>query len=294
MPIRNRNTVFVLMMLMTGAHVLMKVLACGLLLRINQNWFIIYMSGDMTIFFVFKMLRDDLRYWLLLDGSLSWIVTFLSRVLIKTITDVTLIAQFRHPFELGGMYWSFNVALNQLFCFVSVYLYGKYYHASETMMQSLWMLVSFLFVFSMLNFLGFLQLINRKYIRTFFDTQTSKSFAVSNFHEAETDSTRFEIFGHHRSYYRRIEGELKQWLIKDWKRWMDDKPDWFDAAAVSSVPVDILPDSIVRSVSLKGLEGRRKSIDKMKAKEKSEKSKKEKEKTKKEKGRGGGTVMPSG
>ena len=243
MPDKNRNLVFLLMMLMTGAHVLMKVLACSLMLRLNQTMFVLYMGGDMYLYFCYKMLRDDFRYWLKIDSQiLSWIVSVLQRFLIKSVTDVTLIAQFRHPFELGGVYWAVNVVLNQLFCFTSVYLYVKYSEdANETIVQGLSILVSFLFVFSMLNFLGFLSLIDSKYRRTFFDTQTGKSFAVSNFHEAETDSTKFEIFGHHRSYYHKIEGELKVWLVSDWQVWMDDKPDWFEAAAVASVPSDLLP-----------------------------------------------------
>ena len=45
--------------------------------------------------------------------------------MIKTIVDLTLLVHMRHQFQLGGLYWSGNMVLNQAFCFVAVVLYKK-------------------------------------------------------------------------------------------------------------------------------------------------------------------------
>ena len=79
------------------------------------------------------------------------IVTFVERVLCKIVVDFTLIVQFRHQFEFGGAYWSFNVFSNQVFCFISVYLYAKYSDTNNgEVVEVLWKLVTGLFIFSML------------------------------------------------------------------------------------------------------------------------------------------------
>jgi hypothetical protein len=117
--------VFTLMTLMTTAHVLMKALACSVMLRLSAMWFWMYLGADTGIYLLYKFVRGDLRYQLNLRGLLGWTVTFITRIVIKIIVDFTLIVHFRHSFELGGAYWSFNVFCNQAFCFISVLLYSK-------------------------------------------------------------------------------------------------------------------------------------------------------------------------
>jgi hypothetical protein len=206
------------------------------------------------------------------------IASVLIRSIIKTIVDLALIVHYRHPYDLGGMYWSGNVVLNQLFCFASVYLYKKHlndvisdnmnyrdgtekdikvsprcnpadfdsynvnYVCEESELEaSLWNVVFCLFALSMLSFNGFLLSIKREYWVTFFDTRTGPQFAADTYHEVETDCSRFEIFGHHPSYYDNIAEELMEWLADSWDRWEEEKPGWFTAAAMSRIPEDMLP-----------------------------------------------------
>jgi len=272
-PDTNRLQVMILMVIMTASHVFMKVLAYSLILNLSIIWFMIYYVGDMNLYFFFKMLRGDFRYRLRLEGLFSWIVTVLIRTVIKCIVDFTLIVQFRHPFELGGMYWSGNIVLNQLFCFASVCLYKKhlndvisdnmnyrdgsekdvkvsprcnhadfdsynvdYVCAESGLEASLWNVVICLFVLSMLSFGGFLFSINREYWVTFLDMRTVKQIAVDNYKAAETDVMRFNIFTIHESIYSSISEELNKWLNDNWDRWEEEKPDWFTAAIISKFP----------------------------------------------------------
>ena len=110
----NRVLVFVVMMLMTGCHVLMKVLACSLMLRISQTWFILYTTLDMMLFFCYKIVLGEVRYMIRLEGLLSWLVSIMCRIAAKTVVDFTLIIRYRHPFEMGGGGWSANIILNQV------------------------------------------------------------------------------------------------------------------------------------------------------------------------------------
>jgi len=79
----------------------------------------------MGFYYFFKSVRGELRYWIRMDGIAGWIGAIAARLVQKVIVDFTLIVQYRHPFEAGGLYWSVNIVLNQIFCVASVYLYKK-------------------------------------------------------------------------------------------------------------------------------------------------------------------------
>ena len=270
-PDKNRMMVFILMNMMTTGHVLMKVLACSLMLRLSAIWFWIYLSVDTGLYLLYKLVRGDLRYWLTLRGAISWIATFITRIVSKIIVDFTLLVHFRHSFELGGIYWSLNVCSNQVFCFISVLLYSEYSDASEDVVDFLWRLVGGLFFFSMLNFSLFLCFINKEYRGTFFSKTSGKEFLCELWRDAATDKEKFYIFGKHKSYYFSINEDVKRWLDENWERWEEERPEWFTAKLISKVPADLLPESALASMG--GVKGRRKSIDAMKKEEEEEKLK---------------------
>ena len=152
-----------------------------------------------------------------------------------------------------------------------MYLYKKHSdEGREEVVEILWKMVGGLVIFSMLNFYLFLKLINKKYLNTFYPLITGKNYAVLTYHEAESDGSKFEIFGHHPSYYSSINEELMKWLNENWSKWVETRPDWFTADAIASVPADMLPVSVLQEMG--GVKGRRESIEKMK-KEKAEKLK---------------------
>ena len=73
---------------------------------------------------------------------------------------------------------------------------------------------------------------------------------------------KFNIFVKHPDYYASINEELMKWLNDNWSKWEETSPEWFTAEAISKVPADMLPVSVLASMG--GLKGRRKSIDEMK------------------------------
>jgi len=298
-PDNGRLLIMILMVIMSASHVLLKVIACSLILRLSSLWFIIYMSTDQSMFFLYKLLRGDLRYWLNLPNILSWVVSFVLRGVVKTITDFTLLVQFRHPSELGGMYWSLNIVANQMFCFISVYLYRKYStvnmdstisstapsfvpagdvetldgiesHATTPSALPLLELVFGLFFLSMFSFGIFLSRINKEYLVTFFDTRTGSQFLCHTWRDAISDEQRFNVFSKHRSLYKSINKELKDWLSENWDRWEEENEEWFTAKMIGKIPDELLPEKFTSKLGV-GAKGRRKSIvAMMKAEEKEE------------------------
>ena len=292
-PDSGRLFVMFLMISMSASHVLLKVIGCSLMLRMNQTWFIIYMASDQSMYFLYKLLRGDWRYGLRLPGMVSWIVSMFVRVMIKTIVDFTLIIHYRHPFDLGGIYWSTNIVLNQAFCFVSVYLYRKY-SAEMTKTNStdtsatdngtldgidssqvttpptlpLVELVIGLFVLSMLSFGFFLSRINKEYLVTFYDPRTASQFLCDNWRNGISDKERFYVFSKHPSLYESINKELKDWLSENWSKWEEEREDWFTAKVIGKIPSELLPEKFSCKLGV-DVKGRRKSIDAMiKAEEK--------------------------
>ena len=225
----------------------MKVLACSLTLRISRACFSMYLAVDMSIYFCYKIARGEMLYWMNVKGIIGWIVSILLRFATKTITDFTLIIQFRHSFELGGAYWSANVAINQAFCFLSVYLYHTYSdEASDEVVELLWKVVGGLFVFSMLNFGIFLLSINSGFVNTFFSSESGQQFCCNYFLEGATEEVKFAVFYHCRTYYAAIEEKLKPRLDENWDRWCEEGPDWFIPKRIKMIPSDLLPAKVLR------------------------------------------------
>jgi len=227
----------------------------------------------MLIYIVFKSVRRDYRHWLRINGPLGLFASLLMRLVVKFVNDFTLNPQFRHQMDLGGAYWTFNMIAHQLFCFVSVYLLQEYgENVDEARVNALWIIVSTLFVITNVNFGWFLMLINKKYLITFFDTRTGKQFLCDVFRNAKTDMEKFYVFNKHKSYYKSVNKEIKEWLtVENWKRWVDndgvkDNESWFNAKSISRIPEELLPPAVLAEMG--GAKGRRASIDAMKEEEK--------------------------
>ena len=98
---RRRNVVFVSMLLFSACHVAVRMLGVALLASVDPFIVVAMLGGDMLLYFVFKVLRGDLRYSLKLKGFLSWSSSVLLRLFVKIMVDFGALVHFRHPQELG-------------------------------------------------------------------------------------------------------------------------------------------------------------------------------------------------
>ncbi len=81
------------------------------LLAATRGWLAaVYLVGDFLVLVAYKAVRRDVLYWMPKFGVP---ISLLIRLLAKVFTDSTSCVQFRHPFELGGLYYCLNVFLGQ-------------------------------------------------------------------------------------------------------------------------------------------------------------------------------------
>ena len=93
----------------------------------------------------------------------------------------------------------------------------------------------------MVSFVLFLSRINKEYLVTFFDNRTGSQFLCDNWRNGRSDKERFYVFGKHKSLYKSINKELKDWLNKNWEKWEEEKEDWFITKMICKIPIELLP-----------------------------------------------------
>jgi hypothetical protein len=81
------------------------------LLAATRGWLAaVYLVGDFLVMVGYKAVRRDVLYWLPNSGvPFSLLYRFMSKV----FADSTSCVHFRHPLELGGLYYCLNVFLGQ-------------------------------------------------------------------------------------------------------------------------------------------------------------------------------------
>ncbi len=99
---RGRIVVAVSMFLFIASHVMVRMIGVTVLAIIGPLSVLAVVGGDLLCFFCYKILRNDLRYWLKLDGAFSWFVSCIVRLISKVMLDSTAFVQLRHPLEIGA------------------------------------------------------------------------------------------------------------------------------------------------------------------------------------------------
>ena len=88
----------------------------------------------------------------------------------------------------------------------------------------------------------FFMSIDKKYLGTFFSTLRAKDLSMKRFLNSELDEVKADaVFRNNRCYWKEIEDEVEQWARDNWKRWMEENPDWLDENMKSSIPTEMIP-----------------------------------------------------
>ena len=173
-------------------------LGAAMLLLVKKRYFVAVMAGDMVLNLLQKVARGDFHYWMwrtfpslgALDcacgrlwgvGAPHWnpingAPGLLVRVMAKTVTDFTGVIQFRHPYEVGGLYWTVSMFLVLLASFASVWIYTKNDRDKEIEEGTAWALVGYLGGGWLTTFGSLLLLMKKKYRGTFFTTDREATF----------------------------------------------------------------------------------------------------------------------
>ena len=236
-----RTAIFGAMVLNSTLLLLVRSLSAAMLMLVKKRYFVVYMAGDMGAYLVQKVLRGDFYCWLPIDGAIGLFASLLLRVVAKTITDFTGLIHFRHPYDLGGVYWTCNVFLALLASFASVWIYFEH-GGSEVAKREAWTMVGCMGGAWLTAFGLFLLLMKKEYQNTFFSTKSGKQNTMNYFLMGGDDEAKSAVLDCNKQQWLQIRGEVKTWVLNNWYRWIDEKPLWFTEAWLAKVPTDFIPE----------------------------------------------------
>ena len=157
---------------------------------------------------------------------------------------------------MGGMCFSLNMLWAQVFPYVALEIYLSRDATSSLQvippdeLRNVLVALSLVWVASAVSFA---LVIKRRYLRTFVSTSTASQYTIQLFRESKADENRFDaVFGVHRFYYEPILAEVKSWLAERYPIWQLERPVWFNEAAISSIPDDLLPKEALRDLVTQG------------------------------------------
>jgi hypothetical protein len=237
-----RTVVFVTMMLFSAGMLVIRCMTIVVLGLLGGRWVTLYIAADLGLYLLVKMLRGDFWYWIPLGGNTEILVSIVARLLVKVVTDFTSIVQFRHPNEVGGMYWLLGFVLTMGSLPVAIMLAAREDNIEEQL-EIAWAVVGIFIPCTVVLFAVFFLTIKRKYLGTFYSLQRGKDLTVQSF-RGGTDTIK-AVFTLKRSkhHWKSIEKEVRAWVEASWKEWEEEKPEWFDEAMRASVPVEYIPEA---------------------------------------------------
>ena len=136
-----------------------------------------------------------------------------------------------------------RAATTQVAALGSVALYTAY-HVGEAKVAAitLFTVVGTIAAVWAIAFGAMLLTMDRKYVRTFFSTQTGRDVVMAFFLDNDgNEERRAHIFYKNEELWRPIRPQVQAWLRSRFRVWRRTKPVWFTAALLASIPTEMLP-----------------------------------------------------
>jgi hypothetical protein len=235
-----RSIIFVSMMLVSAGMLVIRCMTIVVLGLLGGRWASLYVGADLGLYFFVKILRGDFWYWIPLGGNVEVLSSIIFRLIVKVVGDFTSIVQFRHPNELGGMYWIFGFVLTMGSLPVAIIIAEKGDVAKEGLKLA-WKVVGIFIPCTVVLFAVFFYNIEKKYWGTFYSLQRGKDLSVKCFREGSDAVKALYAFGFSKHHWKANEKEVRAWVDANWDRWEEEKPDWFDEAMRARVPIEYIP-----------------------------------------------------
>ncbi|GMH59319.1 hypothetical protein TrRE_jg138, partial [Triparma retinervis] len=231
----DRMIAFFCLFVACTTHCGWRIFSSSLLIMVDWRYFT-------TLFLAYRFYVGDFQYWIPVGGPLGFLFSLMKRIADKFVTDFTLLLHLRHPYEMGGRWWSYIAVSTPVWCWICTFVYFRARGGGGevdgiTKEAALSTLVFFTLLW-LVSFGTFFRYINPKYIHTFYSSQTSKECLCNIFIHAKTDEQRFVVFKKHKSYRKAVEADIKLWVQRGWDRWVIDSPAWF---VRSKIPLDMVP-----------------------------------------------------
>ena len=250
-----RGRCFILMTSISAFHNLSRSLGCALLAASDtDNLVLIFVGGEIGLYLVYKILRDDFHYWIRLDGKIAIFGSLFSRIVTKVIADFSGCLHLRHPYELGGFGFTLSLVWAQILPFVALFFFsGKDEGGNVKDIMTGFLAICFI-AWLVLN-ITFFCTIDLSYLNTFVGTKTAPQYTCELFLTSQEDHQRFRaVFKNRIEYTKSIHGKVKEWVEDNIDEWRRDQPDWFK---IEMIPDEFLSKNLIEAV---GGAKRRRSI----------------------------------
>ena len=95
----SRGRCFFLMTIMSALHNLSRSIGCALLAASSsgKTTLVYFVVGEMIIYLLLKIARQDFFYWVRVEGLLALLLAFFDRIVVKVIVDFSGCLHMRHP-----------------------------------------------------------------------------------------------------------------------------------------------------------------------------------------------------
>jgi hypothetical protein len=236
-----RSIIFVAMTFFSSCMLVIRCMTIVVLGLLGGRWVSLYVGADLGLYLFVKVLREDFWYWMPVGGNAEVVNSIVCRVVVKVVTDFTSIVQFRHPNEVGGMYWMFGFVLTMGSLPVAIIIAER----EDVIVNGLklaWAVVGIFIPCTVVLFAVFFFSIEKKYWGTFLSLQRGKDLTVKNFRDGAEDVKAKYTFKYSKHHWKAIEEEVKTWVEVNWDRWEEEKPEWLTDAMRARVPVEYIPE----------------------------------------------------
>jgi hypothetical protein len=89
-PPTGRGLVFFLMVVNSASQFLAKTMAIALLGAVSMTWVLLYLLGDLGLFLLYKIIRNDIFYWIPFQSSIG---SLAASLLMRTLVKVRVLLQ---------------------------------------------------------------------------------------------------------------------------------------------------------------------------------------------------------
>jgi hypothetical protein len=261
-PDSGRLTVLLVMMFMAATQLAARALCFALLLAMGNGYALKFYLVDMGLFLAIKVARDDLLYWLPVEGT-AWkiVMSLLPRVLLKTVADFTGFMQSRHPFDVGGAGWTANMVVGLVSVFVIVYVYTAQKSENDiggggVSAEMIRATTGTLVISNVLAFCVFLATIAPGYGWTFFDTRTAKQTAKDKFLMGTDPQQKLGFVWETPEYTEAYRADAKMWVLENYEVWDATKPLWWTPDVIRRLPDDFVPADKLAALKRGGMAGK--------------------------------------
>ena len=110
----------------------------------------------------------------------------------------------------------------------------------QTVTKLAWNVCSILLPCVQFFIIVFFSTINKEHRKTFWSLKRGKDVTLSYF-ESNEDSTKAVIFHHNYRHWKEIEDKVEKWVRENWKRWMEEEPEWLDDNMRARIPPHMIP-----------------------------------------------------